>query len=101
MVVLSHFKGHAMGGFGGALKNISIGIGSTDGKTWIHTAGKTRNPAELWGNLPEQDDFTESMADACQAVVNHIGKETSSTPPKRMASESRNTRSSLSSDGPI
>lgn len=75
MVVLSHFKGHAMGGFGGALKNISIGIGSTDGKTWIHTAGKTRNPAELWGNLPEQDDFTESMADACQAVVNHIGKE--------------------------
>ena len=74
MLVLSHFKGHQMGGFGGALKNISIGIASTDGKTFIHTAGKTANHEELWGNLPEQDDFTESMADACQGVVNHIGK---------------------------
>ena len=75
MVVLSHFKGHAMGGFGGALKNISIGIGSTSGKTWIHTAGKTDKAEELWGNLPEQDHFLESMADACQAVINHIGPE--------------------------
>lgn len=75
MVVLSHFKGHAMGGFGGALKNISIGIGSTAGKTWIHTAGKTDKASELWGNLPEQDHFLESMADASQAVINHIGKE--------------------------
>lgn len=73
MVVLSHFKGHAMGGFGGALKNISIGIGSTAGKAWIHTAGKTDKAEELWGNLPEQDHFLESMADACQAVINHIG----------------------------
>lgn len=70
-VVLSHFKGHAMGGFGGALKNISIGIASADGKAWIHTAGKTRNPAELWSNLPEQDDFLESMAEASKAIIDH------------------------------
>lgn len=75
MVVLSHFKGHAMGGLGGALKNISIGIGSSDGKTWIHTGGKTRNPAELWSNLPEQDIFLESMADACKGVIDHIGRD--------------------------
>ena len=75
MLVLSHFKGHAMGGFGGALKNISIGIGSSNGKTWIHTAGKTKNPAELWNNLPEQDHFLESMADACKGVINYIGQE--------------------------
>lgn len=72
-VVLSHFKGHAMGGFGGAIKNISIGIASADGKTWIHTAGKTRNPNELWSNLPEQDDFLESMAEAAKAVADHCG----------------------------
>lgn len=75
MLVLSHFKGHAMGGFGGALKNISIGIGSSNGKTWIHTAGKTKNPAELWANLPEQDYFLESMADACKGVIDYLGKE--------------------------
>ena len=73
IVVLSHFKGHAMGGFGGALKNISIGIGSTEGKTYIHTAGKTTDPAELWSNLPEQDDFLESMAEAAKAVIDHTG----------------------------
>ena len=75
MLVLSHFKGHAMGGFGGALKNISIGIGSSNGKAWIHTAGKTKNPSELWNNLPEQDAFLESMADASKGVINYIGKE--------------------------
>ena len=75
MLVLSHFKGHAMGGFGGALKNISIGIGSSNGKAWIHTAGKTKNPSELWDNLPEQDAFLESMADASKGVINYIGKE--------------------------
>ena len=47
-VVLSHFKGHAMGGFGGAIKNISIGIASSAGKAWIHSAGKTKNTAEMW-----------------------------------------------------
>ena len=75
ILVLSHFKGHAMGGFGGALKNISIGIGSSRGKAWIHTAGKTLDPVELWNNLPEQDDFLESMADASESVINYMGKE--------------------------
>lgn len=73
VVVLSHFKGHAMGGFGGALKNISIGIASANGKAWIHTAGKVADPAKLWDNLPEQDDFLESMAEASKAVINHLG----------------------------
>ena len=75
MLVLFHFKGHLMGGFGGALKNISIGIGSSKGKLWIHSAGKSTNQAEVWDNLPEQDDFLESMADACDAVINYMGKE--------------------------
>ncbi len=71
-VVLSHFKGHAMGGFGGAVKNISIGIASSAGKAWIHTAGKTRE--DLWNNLPAQDDFLESMAEAAKAVADHCGE---------------------------
>ena len=75
MLMLSHFKGHAMGGFGGALKNMSIGIGSSNGKAWIHTAAKTKNPAELWDNLPEQDDFLESMADACKGVMDFMGRD--------------------------
>jgi uncharacterized Fe-S center protein len=68
-LVLSHFKGHQMAGFGGALKNISIGIGSSSGKTWIHSAGKTANVNELWDNLAEQNAFVESMADAAGAVM--------------------------------
>ena len=72
-VVLSHFKGHAMGGFGGAIKNISIGIASSSGKAWIHSAGTTRNASEMWGNLPEQDFFLESMAEAAKAVADHCG----------------------------
>lgn len=71
LVVLSHFKGHAMGGFGGAIKNISIGCASSAGKGWIHSAGTTK---ELdWSKLPEQDDFLESMAEAASAVANHFG----------------------------
>lgn len=73
LVVLSHFKGHAMGGYGGALKNISIGIASSNGKAYIHTAGKVENADELWNNLPEQDAFLESMADACKGVIDHMG----------------------------
>ncbi|MCD8235193.1 MAG: DUF362 domain-containing protein [Prevotellaceae bacterium] len=73
-VVLSHFKGHAMGGFGGAIKNISIGIASSEGKAWIHTAGKTRDLKTMWGQLPEQDDFLESMAEAAKAVIGHCGE---------------------------
>ena len=72
MLMLSHFKGHAMGGFGGALKNMSIGVASSAGKTWIHTAGKTKEPKELWDNLPEQDAFLESMAEADESVMDYM-----------------------------
>ena len=72
-VVLSHFKGHAMGGFGGAIKNISIGIASSGGKAWIHSAGTTKDVSKVWGNLPEQDNFLESMAEAANAVTDHCG----------------------------
>jgi len=72
--MLSHFKGHQMGGFGGALKNMSIGLASSSGKAHIHTAGKTRNVDELWSNLPEQDHFLESMAEACKSVVDYMDK---------------------------
>ena len=66
---LAHFKGHAMGGFGGVIKNQSIGIASSAGKAYIHTAGVTRKPEELWSNLPEQNAFLESMAEAAKAVA--------------------------------
>lgn len=73
-IILSHFKGHAMGGFGGAVKNMSIGIASSNGKAWIHSAGFTANPDSLWQNLPEQDAFLESMAEAAKAVADHCGE---------------------------
>ncbi|GHV93731.1 hypothetical protein AGMMS50293_00510 [Spirochaetia bacterium] len=67
-VVLSHFKGHAMAGLGGAIKNISIGIASSEGKAWIHSAGKSKtNP---WGG--EQDAFLDSMAEAGKSVVDSL-----------------------------
>ena len=72
-VVLSHFKGHIMGGFGGAIKNIAIGIASSAGKAWIHSAGKTTDVSKVWGDLPPQDDFLESMAEAAKAIVDHCG----------------------------
>lgn len=72
MLMLSHFKGHAMGGFGGALKNMSIGVASSSGKAWIHTAGKTNEPNKLWDNLPEQDSFLESMAEADESVIDYM-----------------------------
>ena len=74
VVVLSHFKGHAMGGFGGAIKNISIGIASSAGKAWIHSAGKTEDTEKLWSSLPAQDDFLESMAEAAKAIAAHCGE---------------------------
>lgn len=73
MLILSHFKGHAMAGFGGALKNIAIGVASTHGKTNIHTAGKTTNPKLMWIRIAKQDAFLESMADACKAVIGFVG----------------------------
>lgn len=69
LLVLSHFKGHPMGGYGGALKQLSIGCASSAGKAWIHSAGVTTDPAVLWENLPEQDAFLEAMADAASAVA--------------------------------
>lgn len=74
IVVLSHFKGHQKGGFGGALKNISIGIASSNGKAYIHSAGNTANADSIWSNIAEQDDFLESMADACKGIIDHTGK---------------------------
>ena len=66
-VILSHFKGHSMAGFGGAIKNISIGIASSEGKSWIHSGG-THNSG--WGG--EQDAFLESMAEAGKSVVDYL-----------------------------
>ncbi len=62
-----------MGGFGGAIKNMSIGIASAGGKAWIHSAGTTTDPASMWNRLPAQDDFLESMAEAAKAVADHCG----------------------------
>ena len=72
MLVLSHFKGHPMGGFGGALKQLSIGCASTAGKAYIHSAGKTTDQYILWDNVAAQDDFLESMADSASSVVNYF-----------------------------
>ncbi|MBR3163248.1 MAG: DUF362 domain-containing protein [Clostridia bacterium] len=72
ILMLSHFKGHMMGGFGGALKNMSIGVASTKGKLNIHSAGAENQEQEyVWSHLPAQDDFLESMAEACSAVMDY------------------------------
>ena len=79
MIALNHFKGHPMGGYGGALKNLSIGCASSNGKAYIHSAGKMEklDMAKLW--TPEfignQDGFLESMAAAAQAVVNYFQRQ--------------------------
>lgn len=72
MVNLAHFKGHAMGGFGGVLKNQSIGVASSSGKVYIHSAG-SRTTGSIWNN--NQDSFLESMAAAAQAVHNYFKQE--------------------------
>ena len=72
-MVLSHFKGHPMAGFGGALKNVAIGIASSAGKAWIHTAGKSRELPVDWDNVPPQNDFLESMAEACESIFDRAG----------------------------
>lgn len=66
MLVLTHFKGHPMGGYGGALKNISIGIASSHGKAYIHGAGKEE---EIWS--ADHDSFLEAMADAAKSIVDY------------------------------
>jgi hypothetical protein len=68
MLVLSHFKGHPMGGYGGALKQLSIGVASSHGKAYIHGAGV---PDNLW--TADHDSFLESMADAASSVVRYFG----------------------------
>ena len=76
MIALNHFKGHPMGGYGGALKNLSIGCGSQNGKAYIHSAGKMEvlDMAKLWTPefIGDQDGFLESMAAAAQAVTDYF-----------------------------
>lgn len=74
LLLLNHFKGHPMGGFGGALKNMSIGIASSRGKTKIHTSG---NPDGTFDELMagDRDSFLRSMADADKAVMDYVGRE--------------------------
>ena len=72
MLVISHFKGHPMGGYGGALKQLSIGLASSRGKAWIHSGGFTKDQDILWDNICEQDKFLEAMAESALAVVNYF-----------------------------
>lgn len=72
LLVLSHFKGHPMGGYGGALKQLSIGVASSRGKAWIHSGGRTKDQNNLWNDLPPQDTFLEAMADAASSVVRYF-----------------------------
>ncbi len=72
MLVISHFKGHPMSGFGGALKQLSIGCASSSGKAWIHSAGKTLEQEKLMDNIALQDDFIMSMADAASSVFKYF-----------------------------
>ena len=67
-LVLSHFKGHSMAGYGGAIKNISIGLASSEGKAWIHSGG---TGGSMWGG--EQDAFLEAMAEAGKSVSDYLG----------------------------
>ncbi len=72
MLVLAHFKGHPMGGYGGALKQLSIGCASAKGKALIHSGGVSDDNIEAWNKHAEQDRFCEAMADAASSVVKHF-----------------------------
>lgn len=72
MINLAHFKGHQMAGMGGALKNASIGVASSAGKAYIHSAGVTDVPEECWAHTDNQDGFVEAMASAAQAVHDYF-----------------------------
>ena len=76
MINLAHFKGHAMGGFGGVLKNASIGVASSAGKAYIHTAGYTADVDSMWQHVERQDAFLEAMAAAAQSVHEYFGNGT-------------------------
>jgi len=69
MLVLSHFKGHPMGGYGGAIKQLSIGCASSAGKCWIHSGGVTKNQNMVWLKTAKQEIFLEAMADAASSIV--------------------------------
>ena len=71
-LVISHFKGHQMGGFGGALKQLSIGFGSSAGKSYQHSAGKTANQNVVWSNVCTDKEFKEAMADAAYSIVKYF-----------------------------
>ena len=71
-LVLSHFKGHGSGGFGGALKQLSIGFASQKGKTWIHTAGKFTDWTKMSENKANQENFTNAMGDAASEIVKYF-----------------------------
>lgn len=73
MINLAHFKGHAMGGFGGVLKNQSIGNASSRGKAYIHSAGRNEEVAKIWNFTDDQIGFLESMAAAAQSVHDYFG----------------------------
>lgn len=72
MLVLSHFKGHPMGGYGGAIKQLSIGCASSSGKAWIHSGGVTNDQTKVWKNHAEQNRFLEAMAESASSVMNHF-----------------------------
>ncbi len=72
MINLAHFKGHQMGGFGGVLKNASIGVASRSGKTYIHSAGRIEDVKKIWRYTNDQNGFIECMAAAAQAVHNYF-----------------------------
>ena len=73
MLVLSHFKGHPMGGYGGALKQLSIGCASSGGKAYIHSGGYTTDQAVVWEHVAPQDAFCEAMAESAGSVVAYFG----------------------------
>ena len=73
MLVLSHFKGHPMGGYGGAIKQLSIGCASTDGKVLLHTVGKTTDTEKFWECHAEQNCFLEAMAESAGSIMEYFG----------------------------
>lgn len=72
LLVLSHFKGHPMGGYGGALKQLSIGCASTAGKCWIHSTGQSKDMRDAWTKDVKQDEFLEAMAEAAESVHDYF-----------------------------
>ena len=72
MLVVSHFKGHPMGGYGGAIKQLSIGLASSKGKAWIHSAGVTKDTTLVWLRKAPQDKFLEAMAESAASVVEYF-----------------------------